>query len=294
MINFTNAVEEFNNYKGSEKKKTLVYNNKKYLVKFPDPVREKNKNISYINNAFSEYIGSNVFKIVGFETQNTILGKYEYNGKEKIVCACEDFTNDDNILYEFENLALSTNPDKKIETELKDIMEVIEENKMIDTAQTKQKFWEMFVIDSLIGNTDRHNGNWGFLLNKNTGKVKFSLIYDCGSALNPMLEDEEIKKINETELKNLSLNCYSCLKESGKKINYMEYIKQMKNEECNNAIKRLFSNINIDKINTFIENVDCMSQVRKDFYKKIILSRYEIIKEVYESIIKKPKNLVKT
>ena len=74
MIDFTNAIEEFNNYKGSEKKKTLIYENKKYLVKFPDPVREKNKNISYINNAFSEYIGSHIFKIVGFEVKNTILG----------------------------------------------------------------------------------------------------------------------------------------------------------------------------------------------------------------------------
>ena len=144
MIDFTNAIEEFNNYKGSEKKKTLIYNNKKYLVKFPDPVREKNKNISYINNAFSEYIGSNIFKIVGFKTQNTVLGKYKYNGKEKIVCGCEDFTDNENVLYEFENLALSTNPNKKI----------------------------------------------------------------------------------ETELKNLAMNCYSCLKENGKKIHYMTYIKQ--------------------------------------------------------------------
>ncbi len=195
MIDFTNAIEEFNNYKGSEKKKTLIYNNKKYLVKFPDPVREKNKNISYINNAFSEYIGSNVFKIVGFKTQNTVLGKYNYNGKEKIVCACEDFTDNNNILYEFENLVLSTNPDKKIETELNDIMEVIEESKMIDTESTKQKFWDMFVIDSLIGNTDRHNGKWGFLLNKNTGKVEFSPIYACGSALNPMIEMMKLKKL---------------------------------------------------------------------------------------------------
>lgn len=282
MIDFTNAIEEFNNYKGSEKKKTLIYNKKKYLVKFPDPIREKNKNISYINNAFSEYIGSNIFKICGFEVQNTILGKYNYNGKEKIVCACEDFTDNDNILYEFENLALSTNPDKKIETELEDIMEVIEESKMINTEETKEKFWNMFVIDSLIGNTDRHNGNWGFLLNKTTGKVKFSPIYDCGSALNPMLEDNEIEKINETELKNLSINCYSCLKENGKKINYTEYIKQMKNEECNKAIKRLFLNINIDEINNFINNIEGISTTRKTFYKKIIAKRYDIIKEVYE------------
>ena len=284
MIDFTNAIEEFNNYKGSEKKKTLIYNNKKYLVKFPDPIREKNKNISYINNAFSEYIGSNVFKIVGFKTQNTVLGKYEYNGKEKIVCACEDFTDNENVLYEFENLALSTNPDKKIETELNDIMEVIEESKMINNKETREKFWDMFIIDSLIGNTDRHNGNWGFLLNKDTRKAEFSPIYDCGSCLNPMIEDEEIEKISETELKNLAINCYSCLKENGKKINYMTYIKQMKNEECNNAIKRLFTNINIDEIREFIDNIECMSDIRKDFYKKIIEQRYEIMKVVYENI----------
>lgn len=284
MIDFTNAIEKFNNYKGSEKKKTLIYNDKKYLVKFPDPVREKNKNISYINNAFSEYIGSNVFKIVGFKTQNTVLGRYIYNGKEKIVCACEDFTDSENELYEFENLALSTNPDKKIETELDDIMEVIEESKMIDTEITKRKFWDMFIIDSLIGNTDRHNGNWGFLLNKITGKVEFSPIYDCGSCLNPMLEDEEIEKINEIELENLAINCYSCLKENGKKINYMSYIKQMKNEECNKAIKRMYTRINMDEIKEFVDNIECISYIRKEFYKKIIEQRYDIIKGVHEDI----------
>lgn len=280
MIDFTNAVEEFNNYKGSEKKKTLIYNNKKYLVKFPDPIREKNKNISYINNAFSEYIGSHIFEMSNFETQNTLLGIYNYNGKEKIVCACEDFTDDTNILYEFENLALSTNPDKKIETELNDIMEVIEESNLLDSSKTKEMFWNMFVIDSLIGNTDRHNGNWGFLVNKSTGKIKFSPIYDCGSCLNPIIEDDEILKMNETEIKNLALNCYSCIKEDGKKINYMSYIKSLKNAECTNAVKRLIPNIDINKIIEFIDNISCISNIRKNFYKKILMIRYDIIKSI--------------
>lgn len=280
MIDFTNAVEEFNNYKGSEKKKTLIYNNKKYLVKFPDPIREKNKNISYINNAFSEYIGSHIFEMSNFETQNTLLGIYNYNGKEKIVCACEDFTDDTNILYEFENLALSTNPDKKIETELNDIMEVIEESNLLDSSKTKEMFWNMFVIDSLIGNTDRHNGNWGFLVNKSTGKIKFSPIYDCGSCLNPIIKDDEIVKMNETEIKNLALNCYSCIKEDGKKINYMSYIKSLKNAECTNAVKRLIPNIDINKIIEFIDNISCISNIRKNFYKKILMLRYDIIKSI--------------
>ena len=285
MIDFTTCVEELNKYKGFEKKKTLIYNNKKILVKFPNPIRQKNKNISYINNAFSEYIGSNIFKIVGFDTQNTSLGIYRYNNQEKIVCACEDFTDENNILYEFENLVLSANPNKKIETELIDILEVISDIKIIDAKKTKEKFWCMFIVDCLIGNTDRHNGNWGFLQNNITKKITFAPIYDCGSCLNPMLEDKEIANLDESEVKNLALNCYSCFKENGKKINYINYIKEMKNQECNKALYTIFENINIDKINKLIDEISCISIVRKEFYKKIIFLRYQIIKDVYNRLI---------
>ncbi len=290
MIDFTEATEELNNYKGSEKKKTLIYNNKRYLVKFPDPIREKNKNISYINNAFSEYIGSNVFKISGFKVQNTILGTYVYNGKEKIVCACEDFTDGNHILYEFENLALSVNPDKKIEEELSDIMGVIEEIEnltklnIIVQDNIKEKFWDMFIIDSLIGNTDRHNGNWGFLVNARSSKAEFSPIYDCGSCLNSKLADEEIDEFNDVEIKNLAINCHSCIKENGEKINYMPYIKSLKNEDCNNALLRNFTKINLEKINEFINNISCISISRKEFYKKIISIRYKILEKSYKEL----------
>ena len=284
MIDFTNAIEEFNRYKGSEKKKTLIYDSKRYLVKFPDPIREKNKNISYINNAFSEYVGSNIFRIVGFKVQNTILGKYKYNGNDKIVCACEDFTDEENELYEFESIALSSNPDKKIGTEVEDIMEVIQTNKMI-CSDTSKMFWKMFIIDALIGNTDRHNGNWGFLINVKTQKIEFSPIYDCGSCLNPLLEDTEIEKLDEIAIKNLAINCYSCLRENGKRINYINYIKKMKNKECNDAIKEIFLDIKINEINKFIDEIEGISNIRKAFYKSIINYRYICIKDVYEIII---------
>lgn len=286
MVNFTNCIEEFNSYKGSEKKKTLIYNGKKYLVKFPDPVREKNKSISYINNAFSEYVGSNVFRIAGIEVQNTILGIYDYNGKEKIVCACEDFTDDTNILYEFENLALSTNPDKKIETDLEDIMYVLKELKgSINFESVKNNFWDMFIIDSLIGNTDRHNGNWGFLLDKSTKEIRFSPIYDCGSCLNPMYEDDVLEKLDDNELKNLALNCYSCLKSDGKRINYISYIKSMKNTDCNEAVLRILKRIDIEKIINFIYDIEGMSIVRKNFYKEIIIRRFLILRDVYNKLV---------
>ena len=292
MIDFTNVVEELNSYKGSEKKKTLIYNNKRYLVKFPDPIREKNKKISYINNAFSEYIGSHVFEISGIKTQNTILGIYNYNGKEKIVCACEDFTDGNHILYEFESIALSINPDKKIGTELIDITNILDEienEEMLDIIindNIKDKFWDMFIIDSLIGNTDRHNGNWGFLVNKKSKTAEFSPIYDCGSCLNPMLEDDELRNISHTDLKNIALNCYSCIKENGKKINYMSYISKTENQECNNALLRVFRNIKIEEIDEFLKNITCISDIRKEFYKNIIHMRYEILENTYLEISK--------
>ena len=285
LLDFSKALEIAPEYTGSEKKKTMILNDKKYLVKFPDPIREKNKDISYINNAFSEYVSSNIFRIIGFKTQNTILGKYKYNEKEKIVCACEDFTDDNHTLYEFENLALSTNPDKKIDTELSDIMDVIIENRMLNNDEVSKKFWDMFIVDALIGNTDRHNGNWGFLINKENRNIEFSPIYDCGSCLNPMYDDSDIQKTKDTEIKNIAINSYSCIKENGKKINYMTYIKQMKNEECNKAVKRVYSKIDINEINKFIDNIECMSVIRKKFYKQILEIRYNIIKDVYEKIV---------
>lgn len=58
----------------------------------------------------------------------------------------------------------------------------------------------------------------------------------------------------------------------------------MKNEECNKAIYRVFKRIKIEEINKFIDELFCMSNVRKDFYKKIIDLRYKIIKESYNDI----------
>lgn len=104
--------------------------------------------------------------------QNTILGIYNYNGKEKIVCACKEFTDEERILYEFESIALGINPDKKICLELSDIINIlseIEKKKILNISindNIKDRFWDMFIIDGLIGNNNRHNENWGFLVNK--------------------------------------------------------------------------------------------------------------------------------
>ena len=283
MIDFTECKELLNIYSGSEVKKRLVYDNKNYLVKFPDPIREKNKKISYINNAFSEYVGSHIFEICGFDTQKTILGLYRKNSKEKLVCACEDFTKDNEKLIEFGFIALSTSTEEKTGTNLSDIIKVIDESDMIDSVDTKNRFFDMFIIDALIGNTDRHNNNWGFIANED-GDIKFSPIYDCGSSLNPMLDDVEISKLTNADIKNLAINSYSVLKIDDKKINYMNYIESMCDDNINDALERVFPNIDINEINSFIGDIEVMSKTRREFYKKIINYRYIILSKVFKKI----------
>ena len=72
--------------------------------------------------------------------------------------------------------------------------------------------------------------------------------------------------------------------ENGKKINYISYIKSKKNEDCNDAIKRVFGKIYMKKINDFIDEISCMTDIRKESYKKIISYRYEILKGVYNNL----------
>ena len=101
-----------------------------------------------------------------------------------------------------------------------------------------------------------------------------------GSCLNPTLDDDDIDNLSQSEIKNLAINVYSCLKENGKRINYMKYIKDMKNKECNNALFWMFNKI----INDFIDNIDSISNKRKNFYKEIINIRYNILKNVYNEL----------
>lgn len=47
---------------------------------------------------------------------------------------------------------------------------------------------------------------------------------------------------------------------------------------------RVHPRISINAINNFIDNMQGISDVRKDFYKKIIDIRYEILEGVYQKI----------
>ena len=130
----------------------------------------------------------------------------------------------------------------------------------------------MFIVDCLIGNTDRHNGNFGFIKNIKTEELILAPIYDCGLCLFSIFTDEKMKEVldNEGLLRDCIKNTSSAIKYNGSKIKYYDFITSLKNEDCIEALTRIYPKIDIEKINPIIDDIPCITDIRKEFYKTII------------------------
>lgn len=292
MIDFTNLPVRNKTYAGANGSKiSIVYNDELYMLKFPS-VPNINKNMSYANGCISEYLGCHIFESIGIPVQQTLLGTYERNGKEKIVVACKDFTANGLVLQDFASLknTIIDSANNGYGTELSDIIQTLEEQTAMDPVVLTEWFWDMFIVDALIGNWDRHNGNWGFLYNIVTDEISLAPIYDCGSCLFPQA-DEEIMRRTLDDPAEREVRIFerplSGIKINGQKIQYFKFISSLENKDCNAALKRIIPRIDMNKIYQIIEDTPFISNLQKDFYKTMLNERKErILDYSYQMLIK--------
>lgn len=282
MVDFTNLPRRKKTYTGANGSKIAVlYNGELYMLKFPVPP-SRNKEMSYTNGCVSEYLGSHIFEIIGIPVQETLLGTFLKNGKEKVVVACKDFTADDTVLQDFASLknTIIDSEHNGYGTELSDILTAIEEQQIIDPVELNKHFWDVFIVDALIGNWDRHNGNWGFLYNRRTDEITLAPIFDCGSCLFPQA-DESIMKAALNDPAERDLRIFqiplSGIKINDRKINYFDFISSLQNEDCNAALKRIAPKIDMKKIDALIDDTPFISDLQKRFYKTMLAERKEKI-----------------
>ncbi len=282
MIDFTDLPRRKKTYTGANGSKiAIMYNDELYMLKFPVPP-SKNNEMSYTNGCVSEYLGSHIFEIIGIPVQETLLGTFVKNGKKKVVVACKDFTTDDTVLQDFASLknTIIDSEHNGYGTELSDILTAIEEQQSINPNDLKEHFWNIFIVDALIGNWDRHNGNWGFLYNRRTDEITLAPIYDCGSCLYPQA-DEAIMESTLKDPAERNLRIFqiplSGIKTGGKKINYFDFISSVQNKDCNAALKRIVPKIDMQKIYAMIDETHFITELQKKFYKTMLAERKEKI-----------------
>ncbi len=284
LVDFTNYPKVLGRaYNGANGKKIAVeYEDEVYMLKFPPSAIKKATDLSYTNGCISEHIASSIFNLIGIRAQQTLLGTYCVNGIEKVVCACKDFTSDGQRFFDFcsiKNTILDSDSNGS-GTELEDVLDTIQRQQFVDPNILREHFWNVFVVDALLGNFDRHNGNWGFLFNVATQTADIAPVYDCGSCLLPQADEKTMREVLSNE-DALNARVYqfptSAIRKDNKKINYYDFLMSMENKECNQAVLRIVPRIDLDGIYDLIDHTSFISDLQKDFYKKYIKARYEKI-----------------
>ena len=318
LIDFTELPESKLLYGGNAGlKRGIVWNNSDWLIKFPQETSSfENVDISFTTSPLSEYIGSHIFEILGYDVHKTILGIFnnEKINRKQLVVACKDFTDNEKLkLIDYE--AIKNNYSDALQIKLFDLKQSLPEYKtkgisshtipieeillqfkensiFTNNRKAQQLFWEVLIIDCLINNNDRNKNNWGFLFNPAQAEYKPAPIYDNGASFVSKHSDEKLAKLlsNPSALENSALNglCYYTV--DNELVNFKNFFRKLKNNKLDadlkDAIKVVVPKIESKwmAIENFIlslpnnENgIKIISDVQKEFFIKTMKIRYDKI-----------------
>ena len=207
LINFDNCPYSIRNgmYGGvGGRKDGIIYNNEMWIIKYPKSTKDMigDNLLSYTSSPVSEYLGSKVYEMLGFDVHKTLLG--ERNGY--LVVACKDFCDSDERLLELKTILNYADVDLAKEVDSSDspsssfskvdidmVRLQLDKNPILNISGMKERFWDQAIVDAYINNNDRNYGNWGIIRDKN-GNDRIAPVYDNGAAFNNKLTDSALKK----------------------------------------------------------------------------------------------------
>lgn len=295
----------------SGSKRSILIDGEYWFLKYPKSTKSMDvKGLSYTTTPLSEYLGSHIYESVGIDTHKTILGIS--NGK--IVVACKDFLKNTEEIIDFN--AIRNNYDEKTERyleerhssafdrndDLEDVMYIMDNNDYFEKVpKLKERFWDMFIIDSFISNNDRNEANWGLIYNKETRDLSLSPVYDNGASFYGKSSDEKLQNILKDNFKFKQMvydSSVSTFMIDEHLINPLKYIESMDNDDCNKALIRIVPKIDMNKIKNIFDEIpneynglSIFSDVQKEIYYKTLKYKLEkVFIPTYDKLIKKDYN----
>lgn len=208
--------------------------------------------------------------------------------------SCKDFTTYETVLQDFASLknTLIDSGHSGYGTELSEIIEAIEEQRFIDPVTLREHFWDMFIVDALIGNWDRHNGNWGFLYNNRSDEISIAPIYDCGCCLYPQV-DGTVMEMTLNDPAEMDFRIFeipvSGIRMNGEKIRYFDFISSLQNRDCNAALERIVPRIDMQRIAALVNDTPYASDLQKRFYLTMLKERKEKILDKSLALLRRQK-----
>ena len=162
------------------------------------------------------------------------------------------------------------------------VYEVIEKDSVLSRIRDAaiRRCWDTFIADALIGNFDRHKGNWGYVINRDTEAVSPAPVYGCGSTLYPALSEKGMAQVLRDPIaiqERLMLFPKAALLVNRQKISYYDMLASGYDRNCTDALLRICPRIDLDAIFEIIDNTPLLSDIRKTFYRTMIKARKERI-----------------
>lgn len=273
-MDFSHYPEGGRYYAGSERKKSIVMSDGSfYMVKF-----QKATAFGKRFNHVSEHLGSRIFECAGLPAQETYLGTCD----GEPVVACRDFIPQDGQFVPFNDVGESTLEEDRetYQYSYDDIMRMLRDNRKLTAVnETIEVFWRMYVVDALLGNFDRHGANWGFL--KQKGAYRIAPVFDNGSCLFPGLVDDgaldEVLGSEDEMLRRVYEFPTSQIRLFGRKSSYYEVIASRSFPECNDALDYVLSQLDMERVQGLVEELDGVTEKRREFYWRILDLRYRLI-----------------
>lgn len=287
-------------------KRGVIINNFRWFLKYPKSTKSMDVlGLSYSTTPLSEYLGSHIYETIGIETHETKLGIA--NGK--IVVACKDFLDSNEMIIDYnmikneydegvekaiENLSTGSNIDSN--HDLEELLLIMEKNPYFKSIpELRERFWNMFLIDAFISNSDRNEGNWGLVLNKDTNELRLSPVFDNGASFYNKSDDDKLNSIYKDEFKfkqSVYDSSVSIYRLNGKRINPLKYIESMENLECNKAVLRMVEKIDMNKIKNIFDELPeeynglpVLSKMQKTYYLKSLEYKYNnVLIPVYNKL----------
>lgn len=272
----------------------MLYKGCRYIVKLPDDFSDLSK--LYPDKKFSHYsmdpicewLGAQIFSSVEIPVQNVQLFSYG----NKIVAACEDFIRHNEMLVDFRSIfdTYSKNLVEPLfqDIEGRDVISIDDIMKIINDKYyengIEEFFWEMFVIDALIGNNDRNMGNWGILVNNDLSFSRIAPVFDNGSSFSKGWSDAYISELmtDLPRLKEKVCNIRIPFVDGGEIITHQSYLIDTQNDACKDALLKIVPQLNLDMYYNAIDSLasaNALSPIKADFYSRSLDWRYSEILE---------------
>lgn len=291
LVDLNGAKKNTRRYSGNAGNKYGVrWQDENWIIKYPKSTMDyANPKVSYTTSPLSEYLGSKIYEMLEIPVHETVLGyrKSENSFRDKLVVACKDFRASTEQLIEFKEIKNAQFFSDGSEgtsgsgTNLNEILETIEISDDFSgfREEVRARFWDMFVVDFVIGNNDRNNTNWG-LLATDEAILGLAPVYDNGNSF--FNKRNLIQFENRSDDRSLKEDAYGTLvsvftDDNGNHIHPSELISSAAYEDCNQAVGRFLDKFSLTKVQelfnsipNFANGMVVFPEKQREFYLKLI------------------------